>query len=243
MKDATVCFFTVCGGGEEYEFLLGSIRHHAEMGLHLVLDTAPAERAKKFVNLPKTVRWVHEPKFGYGWKSFKLRSAVERAMNLAREMRTKVLVYLDCDEFFSGECATWAFRLAVDRAVDFKTYAWKEDLLPYDCGDSEWHRRAWPASAGVNIIKNGSWIESPHYNGNPEHHPIPSIPPSLSHIRANGDLHHHLHYAIGKKSKNLETAVTTIPGWKDATHIYPTPWPELLAAWRDQGTLPSASFL
>jgi hypothetical protein len=36
----SVCFVTVCGGGEDYEYLLGSIEHHATMGDHVVLDTS-----------------------------------------------------------------------------------------------------------------------------------------------------------------------------------------------------------
>ena len=67
----SVCFFTVCGGGEDYEFLLGQLWHHAMMGEHVVLDTTPAPEAKTFRNIPPTVRWVHEPIYGRGWQNFK----------------------------------------------------------------------------------------------------------------------------------------------------------------------------
>lgn len=236
----SICFFTVCGGGEDYDFLLGQIEHHALMGQHVVLDTTPAKQARTF-NLPSSVRWIYEPIYGQGWKEFKLRSATERAMNLAKESGAAVLAYLDCDEFFSAECLDWVFPLALDRMVELKTVTWLPDGAR-DFGDSEWHRRLWPAAMDVSIIRNEAWVAHPKYNGNPEHHPI-AQPPSLDKIvRVHGPLHHHLHYAVGRKSRELETAETTIEGWASGGERIPdVPWPNALEAWKDHGLAPSLS--
>jgi hypothetical protein len=81
------CFITVCGGGEDYEFLLGAIEHHAKLGMHLVLDTTPLNRgARSFRNLPGSVLWVYEPNFGAGWGEFKFATALNRATFLAELM-------------------------------------------------------------------------------------------------------------------------------------------------------------
>ncbi len=228
MKPPSVCFFTVCGGGEDYDFLLGSIEHHAELGRHVVLDTTPMDQARRF-RIPDTVRWIYEPAYGQGWKNFRLRTATERAMNLARESGDEILVYLDCDEFFVlNEDLLW---LALERMIEVKTLTWKPDGLCYDFGESEWHRRIWPASMDVEILRNDAWIAHPDYNGNPEHHPIPS-PKSGEIVRVEGRIHHHLHYALGRKAAELETAVTTIPGWKSGGAVVPPlPWPLPLQAW------------
>lgn len=233
----SLCFFTVCGGGEDYDFLLGQIEHHALMGRHVILDTTPTDQAMLF-DVPDTVRWIHEPLYGQGWKEFRLRSAVERAMGLARESGAEVLAYLDCDEFFSAECLGWVFPLAQDRMVELKTVTWLPDG-PRDFGESEWHRRLWPASMDVEILRNDAWIAHPDYNGNPEHHPIAS-PRSGKIVRVHGPLHHHLHYAMGEKAVQLETARTTIEGWASGgVRIPKVPWPDRLQAWKEGGPRPS----
>lgn len=240
--DRDLCFVTVCGGGEDYDFLLGSIEHHAEMGQHLVLDTTPVDRARRF-KLPKSVIWRHHPDYGAGWKEFKLRTALEDALKMAKsETDASILAVLDCDEFYAPECAEWAFKLGRDRMVEFKTVTWRSDGKAYDLGESEWHRRVWPAAMDVKILKNESWIAHPQYNGNPEHHPIAS-PPDLDQIvRAHGSLHNHVHYAIGAKASETETADTTIDGWKmggfEASRV---PWPVRLRVWQESGERPSGS--
>ena len=236
----SVCFFTVCGGGEDYEFLLGSIEHHAAIGRHIVLDTTPKDRARTFSKLPATVQWIHEPIYGHGRKEFKLRTAVERAAHLAKESGADVIVYLDSDEFFILD--DWVIRLATDRLVEVNSLVWKPDGKCYDCGESEWHVRLWPGKADVRIARNEAWLVHPDYNGNPEYHPV--VVSKVPSIRAHGPIHHHLHYAIGEKASDLWTAKTTIPGFFDGnTEVDPVPWPEPLVRWRDYGILPSQAFV
>ncbi|MGH7395566.1 MAG: hypothetical protein ACREJF_08210, partial [Candidatus Methylomirabilales bacterium] len=113
----------------------------------------------------------------------------------------------------------------------------------YDFGESEWHRRLWPAGMDVRIVRNDAWLAHPDYNGNPEHHPIHVPPEERKTIRAHGSFHHHLHYAIGQKALEIGTALSTIPEWAGGgTPVPPVPWPEPLARWRDLGALPSLAF-
>lgn len=239
----SVCFFTVCGGGVDYEFLLGSIEHHAAMGRHVVLDTTPAPEARTFGHLPSTVRWIHEPIYGRGWKEFRLRSAVERAVALARESGAEILAYLDCDEFFSRDIQSWVLPLARIRMVEVKTVTWMRDGSSRDMGESEWHRRLWPARMPVSIVRNEAWIGHPMYNGNPEHHPYAQPENLASVVRAHGQFHHHMHYALGGKADDTETADTTIAGWRSGGIEVPRQeWPAPLQLWKMRGVLPSSRF-
>lgn len=238
-----VAFVTVCGGGEDYEFLLGAIEHHAEMGSHLIIDTTPSERAIKFKNLPDSVIWLHEPNFGAGWKEFRMRSAVERAMRQAKALCADVHVSLDSDEFFTKESSDLLFPWATEAMVEVQCVHWRKDGKPYTFGHSEWHRRLWPARSNVQIAENLAWQAHHSYNGNPEHHPVAWPPSGLQLIRVYGHFHHHLHYALGVKAQKEETAATTIEGWPDkGMEIPSTPWPEKLRLWKESGTLPSESF-
>src|SRR5579871_808658 len=206
------CFFTVTHS-EDYDFLLGSIERHAEMGRHLVLDTSTVEKAVKFSRLPDTVEWVNDPSFGTGWKEFRLRSAVERALRLARGTDAEVLVYLDSDEFYTPDAPSLLFPHATDAMVAINYTHWKKDGLPYIFGESEWHPRLWPRSADVVIATNTAWIAHPAYNGNPEHHAVVQAPAELPVLRVQGNFRHHLHYCLGPKAEEEETARTTIAGW------------------------------
>jgi hypothetical protein len=238
----SVCFFTVCGGGEDYDFLLGQIEHHARMGQHVVLDTTPTDQAMLF-DVPSSVRWVHEPTYGSGWANFRLRSAVERAQQLAKESGAEVLAYLDCDEFFSNECVDSVFPLARDMMVELKAVTWLPDG-PRDFGESEWHRRLWPASMDVRISRNEAWATHPRYNGNPERHPIAQPPSPDQIVRVYGSLHHHLHYAIGEKAGRIETAEATIEGWASGgERLHDVPWPDRLRVWREGGLRPTLASL
>jgi len=238
----TVCFFTVTCA-PDYEYLLGAIEHHAEIGLHLVLDTTPTEQALKFTKLPDSVIWIHEPVFGSGWANFRLRSATERAMRKAKALPVDVLVYLDSDEFFTKDSEDLLFPWGVNAMVETLSLHWRKDEKPWIYGESEWHRRVWPRSADVQIAENTAWREHPKYNGNLEHHPVPMPSLSLQLIRVYGHFHHHLHYAIGLKADDEESALSTISGWPDhGMPAAPVPWPKKLALWRDSGVLPSESF-
>lgn len=238
-----VTFFTVCGGGEDYDFLLGSIEHHAEMGSHLVLDTTPQDRAVRFRKLPDSVIWLNEPDFGSGWKQFRLRSAIERAMRKTKALGADVLVSLDCDEFFSKDSSELLFPWAMNAMVEVQCVHWKKDGKPYTFGHSEWHNRLWPADRGVEIASNLAWQAHHSYNGNQEDHPVAVSPPDLQRIRVYGHFHHHLHYALGAKSLEDKTAISTIDGWPDeGIALPPIALPEKLRLWKDTGALPSESF-
>jgi hypothetical protein len=237
-----VAFFTVCGGGEDYEFLLGAIEHHAEMGRHFVLDTTPADRARTFKRLPDSVEWLHEPVYGAGWKEFKSRTAVERAMNLAKTMDADVLVYLDSDDFYTWNSQNDLFPHAQDAMVEVNYTHWLKDGMPYMFGESEWHAKLWPTKGNVEIALNVGWQAHLEYNGNPELHQVP-IGHGMPFLRVPGNFRHHMHYAIGAKIDELEIAKTTIAGWPDQGKRVPmVPWPAKLRLWKDKGILPSESF-
>lgn len=229
---------------KDYDYLLGSIEQHAEMGPHLVIDTSPSSEAKRFPKLPKSVIWVNEPFYGEGWKEFRLRSAVESAMNKARFLDADVLVYLDADEFFTLEAVQNLFPYAEKALVEIQCAHWMPDGKPYTFGASEWHPRLWPRSATVEIAVNIAWQKHTAYNGNPEHHPVPWPMPPLQRDRVYGAFWHHVHYGIGPKVADLETARTTIDGWPDnKTEVPATPLPERLRQWKENGIKPSEAFL
>jgi len=237
-----VCFFTVTCN-RDYDFLLGAIEHHAEMGSHLVLDTSPPDRAIKFSKLPDSVIWLHEPVFGHGWKEFKVRSALERAMRKARAFAADVQVYLDSDEFYVKESVDQLFPWAEKAMVEVMTAHWMKDGKPYVFGASEWHPRLWPTKRNVAISENLAWRSHPKYDGNPERHPVPVQPAGLQLIRVYGHFHHHLHYCLGEKSGDDESARATIDGWPDkGVAVEPVPWPKKLRLWWDEGIKPSESF-
>lgn len=238
-----VAFFTVTHHGD-YDFLLGSIEHHAEMGRHLVLDTSPEGQAKKFRRLPSSVVWVHEPFFGQGWKKFKSRSAVLRAHQLARGLDSDIVVYLDSDDFYSHDAVQGLFPYAQEAMVEVQYTHWLPNGLPYMFGESEWHGRLWPRNSDVQIALNVDWVKHPKYNGNPELHQVPVRPSSLPLLRVPGNFRHHLHYAVGPKAAETEIAEATIDGWPGGGKRVPlVPWPSKLRLWKENGTLPSEFFL
>jgi hypothetical protein len=241
--DKSICFFTVCGGHEDYEFLLGSIDHHSRLGVHLVLDTTPAPYARKFRNLPPTVVWVHEPIFGSGWKEFKFVSALERAQEHARaRFRPEVLVQTDSDDFWTLE-AVPLFELGRGACVETQYVHWLKDGEPYLYGESEWHRRIWPAYATVKVEKDTKWPFSPHYNGNPELHTRVTVPSHISLLRFDGLFRHHVHFALGKKAEEDEVAKGSITGWPHGKRLVDRrPWPDKLVMWNERGTLPSTFY-
>lgn len=240
---AKVAFFTITGGGDDYEFLLGAIEQHAEMGTHLVLDTTPPDRAIRFSKLPDSVIWVHEPFYGHGWKEFRLRSAVDTAMKKAKLLDADVLVYLDSDEFYIKESSEQLFPRALDAGIEVGYVHWRKDGRPYTFGHSEWHLRIWPRTSDVRIVQNTAWQAHPNYNGNPEDHPVTIPGEKLQLIRVYGHFRHHLHYAFGVKADDDEKARLTIDGWPDkGVPATAAPWPEKLVLWRDKGILPSESF-
>jgi hypothetical protein len=247
-----VTFFTVCGGGEEYEFLLGGIEHHARIGNHLVLDVSP--EPKLFRGLPGSVHWIgaQDPgAFGSGdWKTFRLASALEHARLLAlnRFPDTHFLVHLDSDEYYDADLLRPLLTryerppIETPRVFVFEAIHWR-DGRALRFGAGERHLRAWDVRANARIQRNIGWPVSPHYNGNPEHHPVAAPEGNYQVVNVHEPVHYHVHYALGKKRFFTETAETTIDGWPDGTPIPdPCPWPEPLQRWAEAGELPSSKF-
>ena len=169
---------------------------------------------------------------------------MERAEAMARESGAEVIAHLDSDEFYSDDSADWLFSFARRGMVEVKTVTWTRDGKARDLGESEWHRRLWPSSMPVEIARNEAWVGHPRYNGNPEHHPIARPrDPAAAILRAHGEFHHHLHYALGDKAMDTETAETTIPGWASGgVEVGPKAWPDPLRRWSLEGARPSAAF-
>jgi hypothetical protein len=232
--------FFVVTHSKDYEYLLGSIEHHAAMGSIIVLDSSAAGEARRFVNLPSNVEWVHEPLYGSGWKEFRYRDALNRAIQLALEFAPDVLCYLDADEFYSG---TWPFLMGRNRMIELKIVEWLRDGKPRLFGESEWHARIWPADSDVKFVVNQKWLTHPDFNGNDQHHATPLEPSGLEKTRVHGLFHHHVHHALGPKALDEEVARQTVDGWGKGVPQPPVPWPERLALWRDKGILPSTAFV
>lgn len=235
----SVCFMTICGGGEDYDFLLGSIEHHARMGKHVVLDTTPSERAKRFKGLPSSVTWVHEPIYGSGWKEFRFRSALTRALVLAKEQKTDIVVELDCDEYFAEDSPQGLFPHAAHAVVSMETVHWGKALKPLSFGKGEYHARLWPAHLNVHWPVNDGWILSPHYNGNPDHHAVMMAPPGTKYVSIPGHYHYHLHYFVGSKGDDEETAKQTIHNWPNGDPARVSPLPMPIWLWKFRGQPPS----
>ena len=249
-----ICFFTVCGGGEEYDFLLGSIAHHAPLGNHLVLDVSLEQASIDQGKLPPSVHWAYGGGANWGsgnWKTFKLASALEYARRLAITYfpGTEFLVHLDCDEYYDIDVLRTLlvrdpFAAEIPRTFVFETIHWR-DGQALRFGPSEWHMRAWDVRAEVEVIKNLAWEVSPKYNGNPEHHPILSAKSKLfQEVRVTLPTHYHLHYAVGSKKNFTETAEATIDGWPVGIPLKnPCPWPDPIRRWAESGVGPSVPFL
>lgn len=246
-----ITFFTVCGGGEEYDFLLGSIEYHARVGRHVVFDISKDQRT--FRSLPPSVSWVPVPWAGYesgDWRTFRLAKALEdaRLFALGRFPDTEFLVHLDCDEYYDVEALDQLLDrrhgMSVPQTFVFNTIHWR-DGRALRFGPSEWHMRAWDVRADVRVIRNLAWEISPKYNGNPEHHPLLSPKAALfQETRIDRPVHYHLHYAVGAKRHFTETAEATIDGWPVGMTVdNPCPWPDPIRLWAESGMGPSGSFL
>ncbi|MGH8896998.1 MAG: hypothetical protein ACRDZ4_08265 [Egibacteraceae bacterium] len=238
----SIAFFTVCGGVEEYEFLLASIEHHAALSqAHVVLDTTPSPESRRFQRLPKTVRWVHEPLYGSG-TSFRYVAALNRAIALAEEDGADALFYLDADEYFAPDIVAEVAPLACERLVEFpilhhidERSAW---FVPLDC-----HFRAWPARRGVRAMLNLGWQQHPLYDGNPEWHALVQAPPDVPLHRLIPAYHHHLHFVLGKKTA-WDSYRHLMLGERVHDRVVPisSPWPPPVYQWYRSGVLPSSHF-
>lgn len=240
MIKGDLCFFTVCGGGADYEFLLGSIEHHAQHGNHVVLDTAPMDRARQFNRLPKSVLWVHEPVYGSGWKEFRYVDALNRALGLCEQaFDPKALAQTDSDDFW----IPGVFDEGRRAVVELQYGHWMPDGFPYVFGESEFHRRLFPAKSGIRYIEDPAWTSSRTYNGNPQTHPKLNLPDGMTVVQLDGLYRHHVHFALSEKASDDEIARGSITGWPHGgLRQARAAWPDKLAHWRDLGILPSSTF-
>ena len=241
MNPVKAAFVTVCGQAtkeeveEEYNYLFGSLAHHAKMGIHVVLDTSPPQWAFNPKNLPASVQWYHEPVYGHGLNHFRNQDAIDRAIALARKSGIDIVVLLDCDEFFTPNTPADLFHQAVDKIISIKTYHWYPDVKAYDFLD--WHRRLGPAKDGIHMGLNASWAKHPKYNGNPQNHCFLSGPMPV--LKVDGAYHHHVTKAVGKKHYIRYPGKVNMP-W--VAPLDPVPWPEDLELWRTKGIYPSDKY-
>lgn len=231
------CFFTVCGGQEDYEFLLAVLEHHSKLGRCLVLDTTPPSRQRHFRFLPRGVVWIHEPDFGAGWKTFRCRHAVARASQLARNFGD-VVVYTDSDEFWSPVVEE-LFETALGGPVEVRRTHWKRDGNAYLFKEPEWHVRLWPANEEVYFPVNDAWLSHKDYDGNSDRHPVACFRPGLAPVRSEMICHHHVHHLVGKKAEDDMTARSTIADWDQGEKVGGLELPRPLALWKDFGVKPS----
>lgn len=244
--EPSVAFMTVCGGGTDYEFLLGAVLHHARLAhAHVVLDTTPPARARRFHGLPPSVVWAHSPVYGHGVDQFRYVAALNDAILMAEDTGADVICYLDADEYMGREGLRIAAGPAAEAVVEVFTL---HHLSPERAlvVEGEWHRRLWPARRGVRVIENGAWRGHPDYNGNPEWHCFAQPPSSMGVVRALGAGHHHLHYAVGEKARTHPWAESRkVMGGcpeQDRTVAVAEPWPEPLLHWYRDGRRPSEMF-
>jgi hypothetical protein len=231
---ARATLLTVCGGGEDYELLLGCLERHLAHGSLVVVDTSPEDVRRRF-DLPAEVSWFHCPLFGRGAEGFRFATALNVGIGLAEELAPDVLVQVDADEYFEADLSAAIARASAGTVLDVKTLHHTAEGEALDFSD-EWHRRIWPARRGIRFRLN------PRHQ-NPEFHPAMDVPMGIPIERETGTLHHHLHYAVGSKASDLHTARTTIPGWPDAgRRVRVPPWPALVARWQRGGPPPSSSF-
>lgn len=244
MSKPTIAFFTVTRS-RDYDYVLGSIEHHARMGQHVVLDTTlPGDGPKTFRGLPPSVTWFHEPLYGNGWKEFRFVAASQRALDVATNLKTDILVWLDSDDFFTDSFLSDVVPHAMYAAVEIMCVHWKKDGHPYIFGESEWHTKAWPRWMNLRVGLNLAWPQHKDYNGNPEHHALLHIAPSAPRMRVLSPCRHHVHYAIGPNKDDEETAKTTVDGWeRGGKRIPDVEWPAKLALWKFKNIRPSESFL
>jgi hypothetical protein len=234
MSQFDVVFFTICGGPNreyverEYNFLFGSMEHHAQMGRHVVLDNSPPEHAIRFQKLPKSVTWVYEPIYGHGKEVLRMISAVRRASSIARAMNADINVYTDCDEFWSLNSETGLWPTAAECLTEVPTLHVDIKGNHYYF-DREWHRRAWSGRKGEVVFPMS---DDPHFVGNREDHPIAFPVGELSLKRVAGHFHHHMKCFIGGGGY-----------YDDGVPIKDPPvWPEPLRLWKEQGIPPMEKF-
>lgn len=234
----TVTFFTVCGGGtkpealEEYRFLSATLEYHSTMGRRVILDTTPKEFSMVPKRLPPNVRWFHEPVFGSG-ANFRNYSAGMRALQLAKEQHSDVLVWLDCDEFYAPEIMN-VLEEAMRSVLQVNTYHWYPDGKPYDFDD--WHARIMPSAEEVTYGINVAWQHHPSYDGNPERHPFIHGGGKYPYKKIYGPFHHHVGKAAGIKV--FLRGFPVMPSASPNPDAVKVKWPEPLRLWREKGIDP-----
>lgn len=237
--EPTVALATVCGGGVDYEFLLGAIRHHALLAKwHVVLDVTPARERRHWKNLPDNVIWIYDDSYGSGTPMFAFRLALIRSIEIARATGADLVMQVDSDEFVSLEAREQLFkRVPPLGGVEYRLITWGSDGKPY-YKTTAYARRLWSAKLDVQIPQNKAWQRHPLYTGNPERHPIPIWPKGANIVRIEEFYHHHLHWTFRQKGLHSFGELSVAPLPIDGKGI----WPEPLARWRAEDIPPSKEF-
>lgn len=234
-----LCIDTVCGGGLDYEFLLGAIQEHSILSTrHVVYDVTPHAERRVFRKLPSSVAWVQATQdyAGGNWHTFRSRAAVVDAHRLAVETAQRagcdVLARLDCDEFMSARIGDVLPLIGRDKGLEHYIVHYTKDLRAYY---KKWGyaRRICGVDVTVDMPLNAAWQRCPDYDGNPERHMIPIW--KSPRVRTDVLFHHHLHYAFPQKG-----CATAFSGWEECPSV---PLPDLLREWKEKGRLPSEEFL
>ncbi len=235
-----IVFFTICGGesqevvDRQYNFLLGSMAHHAQMGRHVVLDNSPESFHKTFTKLPSSVTWIYEPIYGHGNKYLRQMDALNRAHNVAKTMTPEAIVYTDCDEFWTLGLVDLLKREVKNSLLTIPTIHvdinGEHYFFPH-----EYHRRAWDGSMDVTFPYNKAdpkEFDNPTFEGNPQRHAIACPALGMTMKQVDDYVHHHMKCFINGGGS-----------WHLGTKIGKPEWPEELKLWKEKGILPIAKYL
>lgn len=239
--NSRICFITHIGGADaefcrnEYNYVLGSLAHHAEMGRHIVLDTTPLQFRFIPGKLPDSVKWIYDPTYGFGESKFRYADALNRLISEATFIGAQVVCYVDADEFFTLGTEKVAFPLAFSHVILPSIVHWDYLPAPYHFRQ-EFHIRIWPLRfRGYFPREVKAWIQNPSYDGNPQRHTICQFYHDVPFQRIAVPIHHHLRGAVGTKRHGSVEAGERL----DPAHF---PWPEPLRLWRERGREPMEDF-
>lgn len=146
-----------------------------------------------------------------GLPSFDLVGALNHQLYLAKEKGYDVAVHLDPDEYMINPTDT-ILAAAEGNLVEILTLHHIAPGLALEFS-TEWHTRAFPL--------NGKFQYEPNHRADrPYYHPL--LPPAT---HRSYDLHHHLHFAVGRKRFNQADAREHIPGWPMGRLVQVPAWP------------------
>ena len=217
-----IVFFTISGANSkelvdrQYNHLLGSIEHHAQLGRHIVLDNSPRAFRRIFTKLPKSVTWIYEPIYGHGDENFRQTDALNRIAFAAYQMKPDAVIYTDCDEFWTPNLVDVVEREAKDSLVHLPTIHVDVNgdhyFFPH-----EYHRRIWEGKREVIFPYNKakpSDLDNDTFQGNPQRHSIACASEGMKTKTVHDICHHHMKcFMIGGGSWHLGKKLEKNPEW------------------------------